>query len=286
VRIASYNVRNLLAADEAALAGVPVKTEKEILALAGTIDAVRADVLLLQEVGSRQILASLNDRLARPYPYLDVQPGNSPRGIHLAIMSREPYDLTSHREATLLDEAGDALHEYDSEADAAAARLRPVRFQRDLMLAEISLDDAPTVALFNVHLKSRTNRPWRRLAADVIRAAEVRHLSAVVSDYVTAHPRRPLVIGGDFNDTRSSPALAPLFALPLSDPMGEVLARTGRNPSTYWPKRRMRLDLLLLSPSARSRLVPGSEKIHAGTRARRASDHYPVSIDLGYTAAQ
>ncbi|MEM8768800.1 MAG: hypothetical protein AAGE43_15235, partial [Pseudomonadota bacterium] len=87
-------------------------------------------------------------------------------------------------------------------------------------------------------------------------------------------------LGGDLNDTRHSDALAPIFALPLADPMGEKLAATGRNPSTYWPKRRMRLDFLLLGGSAQRLYQQDSARIHTGNRAKRASDHYPVSLEL------
>ncbi len=280
MRVASYNVRNLLEADQATLAGVAVKSPEEIRALAGTVDRLGAHVLLLQEVGSLGVLSELNGQLASPYPYLEVLPGNSPRGIHLAILSREPFELTSHRARVLTDEAGDPLLEHETEADATAGLLRPVRLQRDLMLAEVSLEDAGVLALFNVHLKSRTNRSWRRLPAETIRAAEVRCVAEVVAGYLGAHPGRPVLLAGDFNDTRRSPVLAPLFELPLADPMGEQLARAGRNPSTYWPKRRMRLDFLLLSERAAGLMVAGSARIHAGQRARRASDHYPVSVDL------
>lgn len=284
MRIATYNVRNLLDEDQAARAAASPKTENELKALAGTIGQVSADVLLLQEVGGNEILASVNDRLNAPYPYLEVLPGNSVRGIHLAILSREPFELTSHQSALLADEEGGALHEYETEADAAAGTASPARIQRDLMLAEIALEDAGVLALFNVHLKSKTNRDWRLLASDVIRAAEVRHVVEIVTAYLDRHPRRPVILGGDFNDTPRSDVLAPLFEL-LTDPLGERLAKTGRNPSTYWPKRRMRIDFLLLSPAAVARLNRDSPKIHAGQRAQRASDHYAVSLDLDFTRA-
>jgi endonuclease/exonuclease/phosphatase family metal-dependent hydrolase len=280
VRIASYNVHNLLDEDGARLAGAAVKTPPQMKALIGTLAELRADVVLLQEVGDGGVLDALNDQLPAPYPYLGVLPGNSLRGIHLAILSREPFELTSHRDAVLAGEDGEALSEYETEADAAAGCANPVRFQRDIMLAELLLEDGEPLALFNVHLKSKTNRPWKRLAADVIRAAEVRHVASTVRAYLDAHPGRGLVLAGDFNDTRSSDVLKPLFALPLSDPMGEALARSGRNPSTYWPKRRMRFDFVLLSPALRARMAAGSARIHSGQRAQRASDHYPVSVDL------
>ena len=280
MRIASYNVQNLFDERDAGCNGALAKPQTALKALAGTIGALGADVILLQEVGSIDILDSVNDSLNTPYPFRAVLPGNSDRGIHLAIFSREPFQLTSHRDLTLTDPRGNALLEYGSEADAEADRALPVRIQRDLMLAELDLAEQGALSLFNVHLKSKTNRPWRRLAADDIRAAEVRHVAARVSEYLATHADRPVILGGDFNDLRSSEVLKPVFDLPLSDPMGELLAVTGSNPSTYWPKRRMRLDFLLLSSAARASFVQDSARIHASQRARRGSDHYPISVDL------
>ena len=284
LRIATYNVRNLFDEDGAKLANAPCKTSAELKALVGTLAGLRADVILLQEIGSQRLLSEVNDRLPDPYPVVEMLPGNSNRGIHLAVVSRERVRLTSHRSLTLTDEAGQALGEYESEGDAAAHIRTPLRIQRDLMLAELQPDGLDTLALFNVHLKSKTNRDWRLLAADNIRSAESRQIAAQIERYLTRFPQRPVLLGGDFNDTRNSEAVAPIFGLPLSDPLGETLAQSGRNPSTYWPKRRMRLDYLLVSAAARSLLVKGSAKIHGGERARRASDHYPVSLDLHYRA--
>jgi len=280
LRVASYNVQNLFSAEDARRNGSAAKAPAAMKALAGTIGSMSADVLLLQEVGSEEVLSELNEVLHNPYPYRAVLPGNSDRGIHLGILSREPFELTSHRHLVLKDASGEALLEYSSEADAAVDRPGPVRIQRDLMLAELTLADQDRLALFNVHLKSKTNRPWRRLPADDVRAAEVRQVAAHVRDYLHAHPRRPVILAGDFNDLRSSEVLVPIFELPFSDPLGDDLKARGANPSTYWPKRRMRLDFLLLSQVAADRLLPDSARIHAGQRARRGSDHYPISVDL------
>lgn len=280
MRIASYNVRDLFDEETAALSGGVAKPDKAIQALAGTLGTVAADVVLLQEVGSRQILTELNEMLAHPFPFVELLQGNSDRGIHLGIVSREPLELTSHQTLELVDETGDRLLEYRTEADALAGNAAPMRIQRDLMLAELQLADESVLALFNVHLKSKTNRAWRRLAADVVRAAEARLVARLVTGYLSVHPDRPLILGGDFNDLRSSEALQPIFSLPLGDPLGDALASNGRNPSTYWPKRKMRLDYLLLSDLAGQKLVSDSAVIHASQRAKRASDHYPISVDL------
>lgn len=275
-------MQNLFDAADAERNGGMAKTAPALKAIAGTMDALRADVILLQEVGSDNALSSVNGALELPYPFSAVLPGNSDRGIHLGILSREPFELTSHRGLTLTSEAGDSLLEYPSEEDAAADQPSPVRIQRDLMLAELDLADQGVLALFNVHLKSKTNRPWRRLAADDIRAAEVRRVAERIGAYLDEHVDRLVILGGDFNDLRSSEVLRPIFDLPLSDPLGEILAANGSNPSTYWPKRRMRLDFLLLGEAARMRMARGGARIHASQRARRGSDHYPISVDLQF----
>lgn len=258
------------------------KSAKAVQALAGTLSALGADTVLIQEVGSSDALEQVNARLETPYPFSGVVEGNSDRGIHLGVLSRETFELTSNRHLALEDEAGEPLMEYCSESAAKLGEATPMLIQRDLLQIELNLADQGTLTLFNVHLKSKTNRPWRRLAADDVRAAEVRQISLHIGNYLQQHPDRPVLLGGDFNDLRSSDSLRPIFDLPLADPMGEYLARTGRNPSTYWPKRRMRLDFLLLSNAAAGVLVPDSAHIHASQRAKRASDHYPVSVDLEF----
>jgi endonuclease/exonuclease/phosphatase family metal-dependent hydrolase len=287
LRIASYNVQNLFTEADARQQGsADAKPAKALKALSATLEIVAADAVLLQEVASPEALERVNERLALPYPFAAVVEGNSERGIHLAVLSREPFELTSHRHLALADEAGLPLLEYASEAAATADQPTPLQIQRDLLQIELDLADKGVLTLFNVHLKSKTNRPWRRLAADDVRAAEARQIAGLLGNYLQAHPGRPVLLGGDFNDLRSSECLTPLFDLPLTDPLGELLAKTGANPSTYWPKRRTRLDFLLLSPGAARRLVPNSPQIHRGQRAKRASDHYAVSVELCFPESE
>lgn len=289
MRICTYNVRNLFL-DDAANANAEVepvardpyytKSPAEFRSLVKTIGRVNADVLCLQEVSSLASLEKLNAELERPLPHVGFLPGNSNRGIQLAILSRYPLRLRSHAQLELTDAAGGPLAEYDSEADAAAERTVPLRFQRDLLLGEIDAGPLGQLAIFNTHLKSKTNRPWRLLAADTIRIAECQAISAIVENYLERHPNRATLLLGDFNDTRNSESLAHLFAMPFTDPLDDQLRRTGRNPSTYWPKRRMRIDHILVSPAAQAFVRKDSARIHSSRQAQKASDHYPVSLDL------
>jgi len=238
-----------------------------------------ADVCLLQEVGSQASLETLNAQLPQPYPYAALLPGNSDRSIHVAVLSRLPVQLTSHRHTVLLDSRGRPLREFLSAADAEAHQPSVLRFCRDLLRVDVAGSDVP-LSLYCVHLKSRTNQPWRMLAADDIRLAECAMLCRLIAAFRQQHPHALVVLCGDFNDRLSSDALAPLAALEFCDPLGELLQKTGRNPSTYWPKRRMRIDHILLCPRAAQRVVPDSPMIHANRMAQTASDHYPVSLVL------
>lgn len=262
IRIASYNVRNLFLCGEG-----PAKPQAELRPLYRMVTQVDADLLALQEVGSLDTLRMFNDRLAAPYPHLACVNGNSDRSIHLAVLSRLPVTATSHAHLPLQDISG---------AEWSPA----VYLQRDLLRVRVTQPDGRRLVLFNVHLKSRAEKVDSPLSAADIRAAEVRLLVHLVRQYQQQHEADLIVVAGDFNDVPRSEALAPLTDLPLLDPQGDVLRRMGRNPSTYWPKRRTRFDRILVTPQTYERVVPDSPTIHISHMARAASDHYPVSLVL------
>jgi len=285
VRIATYNLQNLFLDGEGALdASLPVEgplaPAKRVRPMARMISQVAADVMLVQEVGSQRSLDLLNDQLLQPYAHCEVLPGNSTRSIHLGVLSRYPIKLKSYRHLRLSDEHGTPLQFYPSAEHAAARDAQPIGFFRDLLQIEIQPGLLPQLALFGVHLKSKTNPSWQLHGAGVYRAAEVRALCQVVEQYRAQQPVSGIGVLGDLNDLLSSDALQPLRELPLQDVVGAQLRRAGRNPSTYWPKRRMRIDHILLDDNLAAQLVPDSAVIHANNMARTASDHYPVSVTL------
>ncbi len=244
------------------------------------IDQVNADVMLLQEVGSQVSLEQLNEQLPCPYPYTGLVPGNSNRSIHLAVLSRFEIHLHSHRHTLLSQDSGAPLVFYPNQATAKLKQLAPLVLARDILQIHLQHPRGLPITLFGVHLKSRTNPTWQCLPADTMRAAECRALVAVIDAYQTAHPAEPVVVLGDFNDRLTSEALNALQVLNLEDPLGMVLQSSGRNPSTYWPKRRMRIDHILLNSNAVSLFSVSDPIIHANRMAQTASDHYPVSLVL------
>ena len=278
LRFATYNLKNLfLSRDGEASEIAYPKPNKEVRPLARMIDQVNADVMVLQEVGSLEALERLNGRLQNPYPHLVCLPGNSRRSIHLGALSRLAVRASSHREADLTTPDGAALMGFADEAGAARDERVPLKLQRDVLCLELD-----TFTAFVVHLKSQGNAPWQETPAHEIRAAEARMAASIVAEYEAEHPGVPLLVAGDFNDVLSSDALAPIRDLRFYDVLGASFKDTGVRPSTYWPKRRMVIDLLLLSDAFAARYVTDSVTIHRSQMARTASDHYPVSLQVQF----
>lgn len=273
IRIATYNVENLFGQ------GSEAKSNAGLRALARMIRLVDADILLLQEVGSLHVLRHLNQRLDNPYPHVSLLPGNSNRSIHLGGLSRFPSVLTSHKETPLYDRLGNRLRGFLSETDALAALKSDFYFQRDLLRVDCKIAGLP-FAFYTVHLKSKWSAPWADVGSDELREAEARSVTRLISEFRDEQPEAYILLMGDFNDTGSSDAMVPIRQLNFVDPHKVWFQAMGRNPTTYWPKRRRRIDRIYVSPETADLVVQGSQVIHAGEMAKQASDHYPVSIVL------
>ena len=273
VRLATYNVRDLFLRHEG-----PAKPGTELRPLLRMVAQVDADVLVMQEVGSLASLTELNQRLAQPYVHLGLVEGNSDRSIHIGVLSRLPVRLHSFSDVVLKDEQGAQLEGYRHERDAVRDVCAPLLVQRNFLRIDV-LGLADDLTLYGVHLKSRGQSAWQAIDSELIRAAEVRALAGLLQDAVR-DGKALLAVLGDFNDYPGSASMRPLSKLGLADPQGVTAARLGRNPSTFWARRGMRFDRILLSRAAQRRLVASSPTIHSNRMAQTASDHYPVSLAL------
>ena len=258
----------------------PAKPQREINALAKTIDWVEADLLCMQEVGSLTALLDINSLLKKPFLHVHLANTNSDRGIHLGFMSRYPLRLHSHIEEPLLD---DSLQPITDLAGPSATELTELRLQRDIAVAELDIEGQPSLFAANVHLKSAGKRAWQSLSPLTVRTAESRVLAQVITKFQNQYPASPLMVMGDFNDNPSSTAFRSLDNLPggaLFDPLMRELVPANPRLSTYWPKRRSRIDRILLNKIAKTTYRLGSIKLWGNKRAEVASDHFPLSIDL------
>jgi endonuclease/exonuclease/phosphatase family metal-dependent hydrolase len=275
--IASYNTKNLFNSRHPD----HPKRPRELRELARMIGKINAQILALQEVENMLALTELNQRLEQPYAYCELIEGNSSRGIHLALMSNLPFELTSHRHLKLKNQAGQELYEFPTAQVGAAAPPAALQFQRDLLLAQCSYGEH-TLAVFNMHLKSRIQNDQSDLDSDEIRLAEARTVFEIVSTYEKQHPLHSIIVLGDLNQPAGHASLQPIMALGYFDPILTELVPDNTQLSTHWSKPRDRIDHVLLSTSARRRYVEQSVTVHREAGARKASDHYPVSIRLQF----
>lgn len=275
VRFATYNVR-MLCLEGPSRGRRPRKTDDSWRAVAAMIDATQADVLALQEVGSVEALDRLQSLLRQPFPQATFCPSNSSLGIHLAVLSRFTFAVSSHRETVLWDELGNPLEDYATREASRDARLEPLRFQRDF--PRVSVDVGGGVELFVAHLKSLRSYAWMRHTAGSVRNAEARAAARLLK----RHLHKPCLVMGDFNAAPHDPTLQPLVGAPeLWDPVASELEADGTLiPSYRCGAHTNRIDFALLGPLAKQRYVAGSARIHRGAEAELASDHYPLSVDL------
>ena len=234
-------------------------------------------MLCVQEVGSSGSLRLLNAALRVPYPTVEVASGNSLRDIHLGFLSRLPLELRPVGNEPLRDAEGQLLHDRLCAEQVAP---QPLRARRGPAHAVVRLDADRALQLINVHLKSQSSGSFELLATQDVRRAEALQVGGLLAR-LPADANNLRMLAGDLNDTWHADAIEPIRRTGLMDPLGERLRASGRNPSTYWPKRRCRFDYLLLDPLPGVRVVDAS--IAAGARAQRASDHYPVCVELEWS---
>ena len=284
LKIATYNAENFFDRNEGDGPGAP-KESHEVEALVRAVDRLNADVIAFQEVESQRALTELNDRLKKPYSYFQLVRGNYYRRLHLAFMSRHPFWYTSHKETILKAADGSVLYEYASPKTASLQQSAPLRFQRDVLLAEIEVPGFGICALFNLHLKSQSTNDWRLLENDTIRAAEARAAARIVSRYAHDNPGVPIVVLGDFNERVNMRSIRPLapglhyYDVIQQEWIGHSSPNYTYNKSPY----RSRIDYLLLSPLARQAYRSSSVRVHRNNDTWVASDHFPVSCEMTLT---
>lgn len=271
LRIATYNIENYVSADRMTDAGFRKeypKPEREKAALRRVIRDLSADVLVIQEMGSRPYLEELRrdlraEGLAYPHAAL-ASAADADR--HIAILSRRPLiGVRTHDDLTFPYLGGRET------------------VKRGLLEAGVETASG-VVTIFALHLKSRLTERDDDPGSAVRRAAE----AAAVRDRVLARCPEPararFVILGDCNDGRNSRAATALqrrgkteiaTLLPAVDSRGEAWTHAYRREESY-----SRVDLIFVSAGLLPWVEGAQARIHDGSGVRTASDHRPVFINL------
>ncbi|MBT9586783.1 endonuclease/exonuclease/phosphatase family protein [bacterium] len=226
--------------------GLVPRREQQIQFLARNILRAGADVVCLQEVGP-DLDHFLGHHLQGQFAYVARPPGNDPRDLNVAILSRQPFQqVRSH-----------AQHRFEL---LDGSRLG--RFSRDLLRVDLTLQGCHW-SVYTTHLKSMRGGPSAHRQRESEAQAIVQLLGQQVSDH-------PWVLTGDLNDGRESAALQRLFGSPLL--LCNSLDGTSRTLTFPCRKSRQQFDYVLFPASMRARLI--SSKVWPESRA---SDHAMVS---------
>lgn len=269
--VATYNIENYLSADRVTGEGYRKdypKPEVEKQALRAVIRALGADVIALQEMGSRAYLEEFRRDLkaeGMDYPHTVLLEG-ADTDRHVALLSKRPLK-------------GVVLHTnlefpYFGKTETV---------KRGLLEATIATEDGD-VTLFVVHLKSRySDRPDDPLSATRRSAEAVAVRDRVLQRFPEPSAAR-FVILGDCNDGRSSKTLQFLMKrgktsvanlVPATDSRGENWTHVYRKEESY-----SRVDHVLISPGLGGAVRTGSARICDDPAVRQASDHRPLVVTL------
>jgi endonuclease/exonuclease/phosphatase family metal-dependent hydrolase len=187
LRVATFNLENYIEDPGAAR---PLKTPAARAKICQSILALKPDIIALEEMGSTNALIELQSTLKNAglnLPFWDHLSASDPN-IHLAVLSRFPII---------------ARHPHTNESFLLDGRRMFV--SRGFLDDEIQINPQQKLALISAHLKSKLvseiadEQEWRDQEAAVLRR--------IVDAQLAAHPAEPLVVLGDFNDTKDSRAV-------------------------------------------------------------------------------
>jgi endonuclease/exonuclease/phosphatase family metal-dependent hydrolase len=275
--IATYNIENYVATDRMTELGYRQdypKPEREKEALRRVILGLRADILVLQEMGPRPYLEELRRDLkilGLDYPHAALLEGPDP-DRHVALLSRRPPKaLRLHPEVSFPYFGGIE------------------RVKRGLLEATFATE-AGELTIFGVHLKSRyTDRPDDPLSTQRRNGEALAVREMVLRRFPDPATARFLILG-DCNDGKDSRTVQSLLArgrttvtrlLPQADSRGESWTYFYHVEDSY-----ARIDQILVSLGLRAEVTGGAAVIYDGPGTREASDHRPVVVRLELRADQ
>ena len=270
--VATYNVENYL---DAPVPGRTTKPPEAKARVCDTLLALRADVVALQEMGGTNALLQLRAALAASglsYPHWEHVRGHD-TNIHVALLSRFP--ITARRPHT---------------DDSFLLPGRRFQVSRGFLEVDLQVTPAFSFTLLAAHLKSK--RPVPEADQAELREQEARLLREKIDARLKANPAIPLLVLGDFNDTRDAKpvrlligrgrnalvdlrpeeAMRPAQDTPLQRPAPNVTW-------TYFYAREdtySRFEYVLASRSLADRLAAAETCVLALPWWREASDHRPV----------
>ena len=266
LRFMTYNVENWLTMDRyvdgKTLKGAP-KPDKEKQAIIALVARQSPDVIGICEIGEASDLAEIQEKLKAAglsLPHTHYTGGTDPTR-HLGILSRFPITSTSKPAET----------EYQLDGKTFA-------INRGILDATIEAR-GKSYRFIGVHLKSK--RDSEQGDQEVIRLNEARLLRRHLDSILLADPAARVVLYGDFNDTRATPAIkaitgnynSPTYmtAIPAKDSNHEAWTHFWALNDIY-----SRIDYVMTSPALKPDVDFKASKLIDDADWNDASDHRAI----------
>ena len=271
IRFMAYNLKNYLTMDVYLKGGVReprFKASEEIDALVEIIVAEKPQILGLCEIGTKEDLAHLQNKLKEAG--LDL-----PHSIHAG-----GFDKT--RKLGLLSALPIAQNNSEDEL-IFEINNRQRTMGRGILSVVIDLPNGPT-HFIGLHLKSK--RPIRDFDEAEIRLNEARLAKEHCNAILAKAPNARLVVYGDMNDTRKTPPLSALMGRSNSkNYLGDVFLKDSRQElwTHFWSYQQSysRFDYVLVSNSIKDEVDMENSHITDLPNWNEASDHRPLLVTFG-----
>jgi endonuclease/exonuclease/phosphatase family metal-dependent hydrolase len=273
-RVATYNVENYL--DQPTQSRHFVKSSEAKAKVRESIEAMKPDVIALEEMGSTNALMELRESLKThglDFPFWEHVSG-ADTNIHVAVLSKFPIV---------------ARHPHTNDEFLLDGR----RFRVERGFAEVEIQAATnfTFTLIVAHLKSQLQIPNADEAEE--RLGEAIILRGIVDERFKENPNAKLIVLGDFNDLKNSDPIKKIIGrgkFKLTDT--RPAERNGDNapaaPPYFEPRNVVwtyfygaddtysRIDYILLSPAMARDWVKAGACIPAIPNWGIGSDHRPI----------
>lgn len=244
VRLVSYNVARLGATSKD-----PTPSEESLQAVSDTLREVGGTTVALQEVPSEEALRELARRSG--YSSAVYVTSNDPTFHHLGFLSQGRLEAV--------------------ESHCGRVFAEGQRFVRDVAVVSAELTPRVRARFMNGHLKAdpfylKPTTEEKKQAAIELRGREASELAQIAAENQERYPTEVVVVGLDQNAPAGAPELA---GLPGEDPLPDVPSHPGRG---------QRIDAVRVAAELAGCVIAAF--VHDSPRAREASDHLPVVVEL------
>jgi endonuclease/exonuclease/phosphatase family metal-dependent hydrolase len=184
-RVATYNVENYL--DQPTQSRHEIKSDEAKAKVRQSIEAMKPDVIALEEMGGTNALLELHESLKADgldFPFWEHVSGVD-TNIHVAVLSKFPII---------------ARHPHTNDEFLLDGK----RFRVERGFAEVEIQAATnfTFTLIAAHLKSQLQIPNADEAEE--RLGEANVLRGIIDEHFKENPNAKLIVLGDFNDLKNS----------------------------------------------------------------------------------